>query len=340
MKKLITAVVLLTCAAASFWILRQIIWNTDSLEAQVEGSSVALSPTVPGKVVSIAVKEGEPVFPGQELYRLESGDLEKVLRDARSLLESLAASLPPELLRDEGDGHELVPLARQEEDQAYKNLQRLSEAKAKADFSLARTRVQYNRGQASQEAVALAVDQAEKAEEALARAKAVHEAASLARVRAERATSRAGGLAERLALYRAQAGQVRMAEDMLAATVIRAPGPGMVTRITVRTGEDALAGAQAIFVMPYTLEHMWVSAHFKPTLKPELTIGSRCVIRLSGFDGPELEGRIIDIFPEEQSSSGKDSLPVRVSLDTYDPASMPAIHPGMKASVRLEQEPK
>src|SRR5690606_12261568 len=53
-------------------------------EGFVVGRTYELSPESPGRVVWVGVQEGDEVLPGQVLVRLESGDLDDALRQARA----------------------------------------------------------------------------------------------------------------------------------------------------------------------------------------------------------------------------------------------------------------
>ncbi len=94
-RRLIAIIVIAAVALALYLALRPRQPRGDWLEGSgvIEATEVDVSPLVGGTLVSVKVKEGEPVAAGQVLAELETTDLKAQLRQAQGLLQTAKGEL-------------------------------------------------------------------------------------------------------------------------------------------------------------------------------------------------------------------------------------------------------
>ena len=345
MKKAAIFLILLAAAAGGGWYWRQHSGQeTRSSEARLEARLASISPPFSGMVAEVMVAEGDAVNQGQVLYRLDSAGLQEKLAAEEDLLARIGQSLPadytdPEKARQSAEEMQaLLPLARRQEADAKQEMESLSDAKAQAAFALATLRA---RGESDGQALQSATQANDAATANFIRAKEQFEQASLARAALESAaaknpTREDAATQGRIMLYEAQRERTAYLRDAIDATFVKAPGPGLVSRMNVEAGSPALPGENIIVFMPFTPEGMWVTAFFLPGQEKAMRPGQSCRIEFEGIPGAA-QGKIEAVFPRQiPPHIGKDRIPVRIALTTVAKDGIEAFKPGLAATVVME----
>ena len=151
----------------------------------------------------------------------------------------------------------------------------------------------------------------------------------------------------------AQVARVRQAELNLANTEVLAPVNGRVIMRVVEPGQVVSPGQPLMAVIPEVKDHFYVTAAFLATqggknLSEIIKPGQYCEISLPDAEEAEFTGRVEEILSgntpfalPQGASSDADNAPrifVRVVAENYNPQTMPALQPGMKAEVSIDPE--
>jgi len=289
----------------------------------VEATEADLGFQLPGRIESIAVREGERVARGAELAALDRAELlarraaaEAQLAAARALLSEMERGARPQEL---AQARSAVTAAAQRYDDAQRDV--------------ARARNLFEGGAISREAL-------DKAETAAEVARAQHEQAL-----EQLALVEAGPRAERIAAQRAL---VRQAEAALAQldvalenSVIRAPFDGVVTVRHREPGEIVAAGLPVITLMDPA--DRWVRIYVREDEVGRLSLGQPATISADAYPDRRYTGRITYISGEAEFTPRNVQTPeeriklvyaVKVAI-TGDAAQ--ELKPGLPADVRLEE---
>jgi membrane fusion protein (multidrug efflux system) len=349
--------------AAGIWYWHG-LGKVETDDAQVDGRIFMVSPRVGGYVVDVPVEDNTFVKEGAVLARLDPTEYEVAVAEARAQLAALQRGVPLELSQTvhrvtgaqavEEATKRRAAQARDEEDAARYEMERLSTEHAQATLDRRRLEALVGQGAVSREAVdrARSADDAAKARLESSRAKL--EAASKARAAAEaemrrvRAEVDLAGTGQVVAEIRArqveaQQAKVRQAELNLEWTTVRAPVDGYVTKKNVEPGRMITRGQPIMAVVPMSPEHLWVTANFKETELTEVKPGQPCEIRVDTYPNLVLKGQVesimagtgaaFSLFPPQNASGNfvkvVQRIPVRLRLTDYDPAAMPPLRVGM-----------
>ncbi|MBS0561032.1 MAG: HlyD family secretion protein [Proteobacteria bacterium] len=266
---------------AGWWFTEgRYVQSTDN--AYVQGDIAVLSPRIDGNIAAILVQDNQFVRAGDPLIRLDDADWKARLDQARAAAAEAAAAVTT-ANRQIDQQHAMIDAAGAFISQAQAELVR-----AAADASRATTLV--GTGAGSRQAADQAIADARKADAALRSAQAQKIAAE-----------------QLLSVYQAQAlqaearkdnagAQVRLAEDNLSYTVIRAPFDGYVGNRAAQLGQHVAAGTQLIAVAPPPAQ-LYVVANFKETQLKRMRPGQpvRLVADIDGDD--PITGRVDSLAP-------------------------------------------
>ncbi|MDH3424342.1 MAG: HlyD family efflux transporter periplasmic adaptor subunit, partial [Gemmatimonadota bacterium] len=233
-KRLRVIVPVVVILAAATWLLaRGTTSESDALFASgsVEATTADLGFQQPGRVGQITVSEGTSVAAGQELARLETGELEATLAAAEAQVAAAQARLS-----------ELVQGSRPEEIMA-------SEAAARsADRRRENARLDHERARELFEGGAVSRQALDQAETALEVAEAAHDQAAQALV-----LVREGPRTETVGAQRALVAQARANVARVRATLenarVLAPFDGVITVKHRQAGEIVPAGAPVVTLL-------------------------------------------------------------------------------------------
>jgi HlyD family secretion protein len=288
----------------------------------VEGTTVDLGFQAPGRIDSIATREGDRVKAGAEIAWLDRRELlawrraaEAQLASARARLAELeAGSRPAELAQGRAN------LAAAE--QRYQEIER----------SVARSRRLF-------EGAAVSREQLDREETALAVAKAQYETA-----REQVALLEEGPRAETIAAQRAAVRQAAAALDQIDAamenTVIRAPFSGLVSVRHREPGEVIGAGVPVLTLL--NPDDRWVRIFVREDEVGRLAIGRPATLSADAYPDERYGGEVVFIADEAeftprnvQTTEERVKLVFRIKVRIVeDPRH--DLKPGLPADVRIE----
>lgn len=324
-KKIVPVLLLIAAGSGAAWYYRSRPAPAgDGLVASgtVEATDAQLGFQLPGRVVSIAPREGDRVRAGQELARLDRAEIEARREQSQAQVQAAEAALA-----------ELRQGSRQEEiGQVRAALAAADERRADAERDLARTRRLFEGGAVSREAL-------DKSQVALdvARAQRTQVAEQLRLVQA-------GPRKERIDAARAQVSQaeaaVRGVDASLSNTVLAAPFDGVVTVRHREPGEIVPAGSPVVTVMDPGSRY--VRIYIPENRLGEVRLGTRAAIKSDTYPDKTYPGEVSFIASEAeftpksvQTSEERVRLVYEVKVRVTGDAEFD-LKPGLPADVRLE----
>ena len=258
----------------------------------VEATEVRVAPEVGGRVLEVAVNEGDRVAAGALIARLAVEDVELAIRRAQAEREQAMAQLR---LLQAGARPEDVRQARAQADSAQADVAAAASElqSAEADLQRFEALLQSNSGSRKQRD-----DAATRRAVAAARVTAASERARAASEGLSRI--RAGSRAEEIAAARARVAmvdaQIATLEKGKADAVLTSPVAGLVTARTVRAGELVTRGTPIVTVTD--LDAAWANVYVDEPLVPSLRLGQKVVLVTDA--GHRIEGAITFISPKAE----------------------------------------
>ena len=263
------------------------------VSGHVEATEVRLAADAGGRVLTLAVKEGDRVEPGQLVLTLDTRDVELAIQRAKAeqsqaeaQLRLVMASARPEDIRQ---AEAQIAAARGDVAAAQAEL-----AGAEQDLERFETLLQNNSGSRKQRD-----DAATRRDVARDR---VSTAAS--RVRAAEETLvrlRAGARKEEVDTARARvdatAVQISTFEKQLGDTRLMAPVGGVVTEKLVEIGEMIAPRAPAVVIVD--LDHAWADVFVPEPAVPKLKVGQAATV-FTDAGGAGIAGTISYISPKAE----------------------------------------
>jgi HlyD family secretion protein len=258
----------------------------------VEATEVRIAPEVGGRVVELAVQEGDRVEVGAVIARLSTADTELAIRRAQAERDQAVAQL--RLLQAGSRPEDIRQAAAQAESAAAEVRAAESELRsAEADLERFEALLRSNSGSRKQRD-----DAATRREVAAARLNGARERAraaaeGLARVRA-------GARAEEIAAAKARVSaieaQIAALEKDLADATLTSPVAGVVTSKLIDAGEVVAPGTPIVVVTD--LDHAWANVYVDEPVVPRLKLGQKVAILTDA--GQRLEGSITFISPKAE----------------------------------------
>jgi len=243
--------------------------------AEITAPVVAISATVPGRVVEVAVRNNQAVAAGDLLFRVDPEPYALELAQAKAQLATAEAELK------QGQGN--LELEQSNADVAAKQIER---ARANLDLArqtLARLLPLLDQGYVTQQEVDSARTAVTDAEVSLGQAES----------HAQGTGEFVGTLDTRQAQVDAATASVALAQRNLDSTEIRAPRAGRITGLTMTEGEYVLT-ATTVFSLIDTAN--WrASALFRETDLPRIDVGSRALVFLLSAPDQAIEGKVASI---------------------------------------------
>lgn len=269
--------------------------STDRIRVSghVEATEVRLAPDAGGRVLTLTVKEGDRVLPGQTVLTLDSSDVALAIDRANAehaaavaQLRVVQAAARPEDVRQ---AESQIATARAETSAAVSEL-----SAAEQDLERFESLLKANSGSRKQrddavtrrdvarDRVAAAQSRIRTAEEALARirAGARQEEVAAARARVNIITAQIAGL-----------------EKNLGDTTLVSPVGGVVTEKLVEVGEVIAPRAPALVVVD--LDHAWADVFVPEPVVPLLRIGQAATV-FTDAGGAGIAGTITYVSPKAE----------------------------------------
>lgn len=250
----------------------------------VEATDIEIASKVPGRVLSVAAREGERVDAGTVVITLSDEDLDR--QQARLEAERAHAQAQLRLVRA---GARVEDVAQAEAQLAAAQAEwraAVEEREAAVSDATRFRRLADDRAGS----VKASDDAAARARVAAARVDAVGDRVKVAEAQLQRV--RAGARAEEVAAAAARVAvvetQLRTLQTERADLVLTAPASGVVTSRPIEPGE--VVAPRVPLMTLVDLDHAWVTAYVEEPRIGEITIGSAARVVTDG--GTTLEGRI------------------------------------------------
>jgi HlyD family secretion protein len=258
----------------------------------VEATEVRVSPEVGGRVLEVAVAEGDRVAAGALIARLDTSDAELALKRTHAERDQAAAQLK---LLQAGARAEDVRQARAQAESAQADVAAAESERqaAAADLQRFEKLLQANAGSRKQRDDAATRREVADARVAAARDRARAAAEGVARLRA-------GSRPEEIAAARARVAAVDAQIAVLAKGVhdatLRAPLAGVVTSKLIDPGE--IVAPRSPIVVITELDKAWANVYVDEPLVPQLRLGQKATVVTDG--GQRLEGSITFVSPRAE----------------------------------------
>ncbi len=322
-RRVIVALVLVVAAVLVYVLLRRRAADDGEWVASgtVEATESDLGFPMPGQLVELRVKEGDDVQAGDTIARLDDAEVSARVAAAEAQVEGARAQLAE---AQRGPRSEEIAQARAGLAAATS---RLEDAQREAE----RTRVLFEGGAVSREALDRATTAAQVAD--AARTQASEQVSVLER----------GTRPERIAAARAMLAQseavLGQARAVLANTRIEAPFAGVITVRHREVGETVGAGAPVVSLM--NPDDRWVRIYVPETEIGAVSIGQAASITSDGPGEREFAGEVFFISDEAEFTPRNVQTPeertklvyaVKVRV-TGDPDLL--LKPGIPADVHL-----
>jgi membrane fusion protein (multidrug efflux system) len=294
--------------------------------AYVGAQKVLITPDISGKIVSVAVREGQHVKPGDELFTLDAKPFQLALDAAQAKLA--AAKTDYEKLKTTYTSTKtLVDLA----DKSVTFKQRDFERKTDLAKRGASTQVDVDN---AANAVVAAELQAQLGKQQLA--------TTLSQLLGDPNLP-----LERFPEYMQAQSALENAQRDLAHTVVRAPISGTATQVdNIQLGRFIGAGSPVLSVIDD--EQPWVDANPKETDLTYLRVGQTATLEVDSFPNHTFTGRVVAVSPgtgaqfsilPPQNASGNwvkvvQRVPVRIAFDKDEDTAR--LRAGMSVNVAID----
>jgi HlyD family secretion protein len=258
----------------------------------VEATEVRIAPEVGGRVLEVAVAEGDRIESGALLARLDTADAELALKRASAERDQAAAQLK---LLQAGSRAEDIRQARAQAESAQADVAATESEleSATADLQRFEKLLQANAGSRKQRD-----DAATRRQVAEARVSAAKDRARAAREVVARL--RSGSRPEEIAAARARVAtvdaQIAALAKSLADATLRSTLAGIVTSKLVDAGE--MVAPRTPIVVVTDLDHAWANVYVDEPLVPRLRLGQKATVVTDA--GQRLDGTITFVSPRAE----------------------------------------
>jgi membrane fusion protein, multidrug efflux system len=308
-------------------------WLQSTDDAYVASDVTIISPKVEGYIKDVRVADNQRVKKGDILFVIDDSDFAAKAAQAGAAVDSADASVTTFDSR--------LDLQRSMIDQAKADVAaaQAEQIRAKEDFT------RYSQLLASDYASRQRFEQARadnaKAAAALAQKEAALVAAdgNLRVLRAQRD--------EQKALRQQAKANLRLAQNDLANTVIRAPIAGIAGNRAGQVGQYVKAGTQLLSLVP--LPYVYITANFKETQLTLMRPGQPAQVSVDAYPDTPIEGRIdsfapgsgaeFSLLPPDNATGNFTKIvqrvPVRIALPAGEPLAQ-WLRPGLSVVVTVD----
>ena len=338
----------------------------------IEATQVDVSPKYGGRIVTLPVREGDRVAPGQLLVRLDDQELkaeverqEALLKSARAQLADLLAGARPEEIEEARAAVEhakaqladLLAGSRQQEiEQARQQLLSATATREWTERDFRRVRELFGKELiAAQEVdrarqaydVAVAQELSAKERLGLLLAGPRPDQVEAARAQLKAAQDRlnlllAGPRPHQVQAAQAQVSQAQaalaVARSRLKETAIVSPINGVVLRKNLEVGETANPGVSILTLVDPA--DMWLRAYVPEADIARIKVGQTARIRVDAFKDRRFAGKIVEIASEAeftpknvQTQKERVNLVFRIKIGVDNPEGV--LKPGMPADAEI-----
>ncbi|HXT81332.1 MAG TPA: HlyD family secretion protein [Acetobacteraceae bacterium] len=328
-------VVLAAVAVTGSWWFTEGRWIESTDNAYIQGDIAVLSPRIDGEVARILVGDNQHVRAGDPLIELDPTDWQARVAQARA---------------NEAEAEAAVTTARRQIIQQQSTI-----AAAQASIVQAQAEQARAAADASRSATLTAQGWASRQANDLAIATTRKSAAAVTSADAQKAAAEEQlavlGAQEKQAEARQQnaAAAVRLAENNLGYTVIRAPFDGIAGNRAAEPGQHVAPGTQLIAVAP-TADHLYIIANFKETQLRDMRRGMK--VRLIPDINPDaaVDGRVDSLAPATgalfsllppENATGNftkvvQRVPVKIRIDPAEAAKAEWLRAGLSVTAEVD----
>lgn len=273
--RLVSLITVLAAVALGIYAIRQAERFPQTDAAEVSAPVIAISATVPGRVVELLVENNQLVEAGDPLFAVDPEPYELELAQARAVLATARSEL--------AQGERNLELERSNADVAAKQIDRARNNLDLARQTLERLQPLLARGYVTEQEVDTA-----------------RTAVSDAQVTLDQALAHAAGTGGFVGTLDSRQAQVDLAEASIALAernlrnaIVRAPVKGRITGLTLNAGEYVVTGAP-LFSLVDTA-HWHVTALFRETDLPVIHKGDAARVYLLAAPDRAVEGTVTGI---------------------------------------------
>lgn len=313
---------LLVALGGWFWLTSGRYVSTDNAYVQQDMASV--SPEVTGRIISVNVKENQPVKAGDILFRIDPAPFQIALDQADAALATARVQVDTMSTDMGGAAADIestnadIQLAQATYDRQAALMQRGFTTRASLD--------------------------AAQHELSAARARLAKNQADAAHARNQLGSGTAASSAP-AAIQAAMATRAKAALE-LARTVVRAPADGIVSQTgRLQVGNIMPTGVPVLSIV--ISKAAWVEANFKETDLNHMAVGQCAEVKLDAYPGLKVKGHVASIgagtgsefsvLPAQNASGNwvkvTQRVPVRVAIDGETQRPMIA---GLSAGIRID----
>lgn len=336
------------------WFWRSMAYvSTD--DAQIQADVVTISSDTSGRIEVLTKEEGDSVFPGEVLARLDSREIRIQIRQAQADLDRARSRWLQ--ARREVELH----LARQKEEivqaeaalRSYRHNVEDARAHAKiAKEDWQRAQELFRRELISKQKQAHAETEVQQTKARVAaleeKVKQGEAALKLVRIRGREVSIKKAALQARQAEVRSTEENLADLKHKLKLMSIRSPVRGTIAKRDCQQGEFVQPG-QPIFMVVNTTQY-WVEANVEETKIRFVKPGDRAIIRVDSYPGHDFSGRVLEVGEATVSTfslfspakltgvfiKSTQRLPVRITVENTDGK----LKVGMLAVVWIEKDSK
>jgi membrane fusion protein (multidrug efflux system) len=338
MRKLILrsgiALFLIAAASGGYLWWQQIRFQESTDNAYVEGDISVISPRIEGYVAKVAVGDNQAIRAGDVLVTIEDSDFQARVAQAEAAkagAEASLATIDSQLVYQDARIAEMVA----------------AEGSAAAELTRARQAFDRNEKLLAGKIIGTQEMDTITATKLKAEAEAARIGASLVAERAQKGVLEANRT-EALAKVDEAAANLRLAENDLEKTVIRAPIDGVVGNRAVRVGQFVSPGSQLLSLVPNDVH---IVANFKETQLEHMQPGQRVRVTVDAFpDRPVIgivdsfapaSGTEFSLLPAENATGNFTKIvqrvPVRIALQQNDGLAG-LLRPGLSVVVSVDTQ--
>ncbi len=335
-KKIVIAAVVLALAFGGYggwywWTVWRFQQSTD--DAYVASDVSVISPKIEGYIKDVRVRENQAVKKGAVLFVIDDSDFAAKVAQAEAAVATEEAAVA-------------TYASRLDLQQAM--IAQAQAAVESAEADLVRTQQDYKRYAAlmttdfaSRQRYEQAQADARKAEAEAARTRA-----ALAAAESELGVLRSQRQEEQARLQQARA-NLRLAENDLDNTVIRAPISGIAGNRAGQVGQYVKPGTELLSLVP--LPRVYVTANFKETQLTRMRPGQRAEVSVDAYPDHRLIGKIesfapasgaeFSLLPPDNATGNFTKIvqrvPIRIALPSKEPLAR-LLRPGLSVTVTVD----
>ncbi|MGD0938397.1 MAG: efflux RND transporter periplasmic adaptor subunit [Terracidiphilus sp.] len=295
--------------------------NQLTLSGNIEAHESLIGFKVAGRIVELPVEEGQQVFQGALLARLDDADFKQHVRIDEANVSVRQSNLELTLA---GTRHQEVKAAQQTMIDAEADLEQRKLDNDRAQRLFAKDEV--------------SAQDRDQAATALKRAEAIFNAAQQ-RYNESVEGSRKEDVAIAQANLNEASANLGLSQVNLSYTILRAPSDGVITVRQAELGEVVSPGAPVVTLAD--LDHIWLRAYIAETDLGRITWGQKVTVTTDTYPGKQYDGRIsfisstAEFTPKSvQTTKERVTLVYRIKIDIDN--SNHELKPGMPADAHIE----